>query len=409
MYSVNTNVSEITTEEYINTDINVNVTLTNTPDIPPPLVPDDPFIFLHLKSVLVLDENGNELKVSNSSKLDVTITRNSTDSVISISTILADVFTRGIHYVKGTEKGKVDKFSALPEGYDAIFSYEAPTLIKLEYKLKIEWYYDKSIPSNTDTPSNLAIHGTTILPFYVTRDQDKENKTFKAALEKGKFIPVSSVAKAEEPKSTLSNTDNLNILAFTSNVQEINEIGVGTWKLPNEIKFSAKYENFKSYTIGTISKQDWDDLEMQGFTGPQFNKQPLYYPDGLGKIVIKLTAKHDFITATKELTFSFVNKIYYGASSIQSGWTSEQIKILTNKELSDVKERRFESFALENQYIIYAYPKRLGDAIISVSGVSGGFELPETISLTNDSGYIEDYYVYRSTNSGLGKLQIEIK
>jgi len=48
------------------------------------------------------------------------------------------------------------------------------------------------------------------------------------------------------------------------------------------------------------------------------------------------------------------------------------------------------------EYVWYCYPKRLGTVTVTIDGIPGGFQSPITLSITNDSGWTEDYYCYRS-------------
>jgi hypothetical protein len=57
--------------------------------------------------------------------------------------------------------------------------------------------------------------------------------------------------------------------------------------------------------------------------------------------------------------------------------------------------------------MLFAFPKRLGTVTFWVGGFQGGFEDPETVSVTNANGWTEDYYVWRSTNSNLGATVVE--
>ena len=58
--------------------------------------------------------------------------------------------------------------------------------------------------------------------------------------------------------------------------------------------------------------------------------------------------------------------------------------------------------------MVFAFPKRLstgGDPdypLFKVGGFCGGFNCPETVSVTNSNGWTEDYYVWSSENSNLG-------
>jgi hypothetical protein len=59
-----------------------------------------------------------------------------------------------------------------------------------------------------------------------------------------------------------------------------------------------------------------------------------------------------------------------------------------------------------NDYLLFAFPKRLGTVTFWVGGFEGGFEAAETVSVTNSNGWTEDYYAWRSTNKGLGETVV---
>ena len=108
-------------------------------------------------------------------------------------------------------------------------------------------------------------------------------------------------------------------------------------------------------------------------------------------------------SATKTATVTAANQIYYGAAADFSTVTS------LNKVLSDNKQRTITVNAGPGQYIIYAYPARLGDVTFFVDSWEGGFEPAVEQSVTNASGYTETYKLYRSTNANLGETTVEIK
>ena len=60
--------------------------------------------------------------------------------------------------------------------------------------------------------------------------------------------------------------------------------------------------------------------------------------------------------------------------------------------------------------MLFAYPTREGTATFTDndSGFAFAMESPETVSVTNASGYTENYYVYRSTNPNLGAVNVEV-
>lgn len=108
---------------------------------------------------------------------------------------------------------------------------------------------------------------------------------------------------------------------------------------------------------------------------------------------------------SRTVTAVFANRIYYGTDASAS-ITSELIASLSDV-LSDEKARTI-TVSPDDEYIYYAYPKRLGPAVFTVGMISGGFEDPVTISYTNNNGYTEDYYVYRSTQLLTGTIELKI-
>ena len=108
-------------------------------------------------------------------------------------------------------------------------------------------------------------------------------------------------------------------------------------------------------------------------------------------------------SASKSVSVSFANRIYYGAAADLTTVTS------LSSVLSNDPERTITVDAGAGEYIIYAIPARLGDVKFFVSGFEGGFEDPVEQTLTNSSGYQESYKVYRSTNANLGTTTVEVK
>lgn len=108
-------------------------------------------------------------------------------------------------------------------------------------------------------------------------------------------------------------------------------------------------------------------------------------------------------SASRSVSVSFANRIYYGAAADLSTVTS------LSSVLSNDPERTITVNAETGKYIIYAIPARLGDVVFYVGGFEGGFEDPVELTLTNHTGYQEPYNIYRSTNAGLGETTVEVR
>lgn len=112
--------------------------------------------------------------------------------------------------------------------------------------------------------------------------------------------------------------------------------------------------------------------------------------------------------ATRTTGISFLNGVYYGAAAAPSAIDSSFILSLT-KTLRGTKLSSFTVNAGAGRHIFYCVPKRFGTCSFTVGGFDGGFDLAATVSFTNASGYTEDYYVYRSTNAGLGNTTVGVR
>lgn len=105
------------------------------------------------------------------------------------------------------------------------------------------------------------------------------------------------------------------------------------------------------------------------------------------------------ITDQMKIVVPFINHIYWGTDP--SGLMTEgTVKGLDYSELSDVAARSIR-FTVNNSYIYYSYPKRLGTVQFKVGQLVGGFCDPDSVVIDNHAGYTEEYYVYRS-NQKLG-------
>jgi hypothetical protein len=127
-----------------------------------------------------------------------------------------------------------------------------------------------------------------------------------------------------------------------------------------------------------------------------------------GTLTYKLTAKYkdkdpDFAEEKVEPTKSinFYNKYYWGCKEMPTTVDSDFIKALGNSNWATAKTISFNPSCSANQYIWYSYPKRFGVATMWMGGFEGGFEPFAEVSVTNGAGYTEDYYIVRSTNSGV--------
>jgi hypothetical protein len=207
------------------------------------------------------------------------------------------------------------------------------------------------------------------------------------------------------------------IATFVDNQASPQLMGVGTWLAIGAISFTASYNNGPTVS-GTVQIQSgvsaWAaalDMGAPNFTGPTVSVEAVPYPSTPNTTIrFRLTASDGTDNDTSDTTVYFNNNVFFGISTVASGYTESDVEGLANTALlsSNTRARTFNVTAGSGEYIIYAYPSRLGSATFTVGGFEGGFESPETVSVTNTAGFEEDYLVYRSTNTDLGNTTVVV-
>lgn len=188
------------------------------------------------------------------------------------------------------------------------------------------------------------------------------------------------------------------------------ELGTGTWLSSGAITFSASYNNGPA-TGGYVSHSGWSNLTMggTGFVGPTASVASVSYPASPGDTqAFTLNATNGTSSPTSTITFTFINYVFWGVSTVASGYTESDIEGLASSTLLNTRSQSRTISASTGEYLIFSWPTRLGLGTFTVNGFSGGFQSPETVSVTNSLGYTENYYVFRSTNSNLGSVPVVV-
>lgn len=195
------------------------------------------------------------------------------------------------------------------------------------------------------------------------------------------------------------------IASFGNSLSATQEIGTGVWKASGTINFTATYSNGPP-TSSTITFSGWvTPLHLSSPFTSTTSVSSVHYPAVAGTVVFTLNARKDSTTDTDTITHTFVNRRFFDVTTLTGSYTEAQVEAL-DSELSNSKAKTFSLTAGSGEYLIWASPTRLGTVTFTVGGFEGGFNSPETVSLTNASGYTENYYVYRSVNSNLGTVNI---
>lgn len=127
---------------------------------------------------------------------------------------------------------------------------------------------------------------------------------------------------------------------------------------------------------------------------------------------VKATGEKATDIATAKVSgFNFRARVYYGSADLPAPIDSDFVKSLTR--VSGLVSSKVTPIEVNGggRYIWYCLPKSMsGAGTCSFMSNKFPFDMqePQTVSVTNDLGYTETYYVYRSTNQIDVTMKIEV-
>ena len=115
--------------------------------------------------------------------------------------------------------------------------------------------------------------------------------------------------------------------------------------------------------------------------------------------------------AEKTWTYYFRNKRYWGMAEEPAKVNGAFITSLSKSEFATTQNKSFNlNDKSTDKYIWYCYPARFGTSVFTGNGLPGGFDY---VGLVNDEESLtvlkESFYVYRSTEKGIGTADIVVK
>lgn len=125
-------------------------------------------------------------------------------------------------------------------------------------------------------------------------------------------------------------------------------------------------------------------------------------------VVLTLTAADATGPDTSQASYIWRQRAYWG-TGVTGLRDSASIRALANNTLATGRARAFSVDAGSGAlHIYYAFRAAYGPATFFVGGFEGGFNGPFTVSVTNQYGVTEDYYVYESAQPGLGATTVTV-
>ena len=139
-----------------------------------------------------------------------------------------------------------------------------------------------------------------------------------------------------------------------------------------------------------------------------------------GSVTIRLRATGAAagnLTDTETVTYNFRNHLVTGVTSATFLTGLTLTGTWVTRTVTENLDQTFTNVAIPNgNYWYFAYPKRLGEAWFQINDIGfgavdaqgyGNAQGVSSNSYGNMNGYTEDYYIYRTSNAGLGTVKID--
>lgn len=114
-------------------------------------------------------------------------------------------------------------------------------------------------------------------------------------------------------------------------------------------------------------------------------------------------------SATSSISYKFMNNIFWGSAAVADTYNSAFVDSLSNKKLTNSVKGTYSFNIADGEYGFWAVPSNMTISTVWIGGFEVTVESVGTISYLNSQGYIRDYNLYKTGQSGLGSISAEIK
>lgn len=164
-----------------------------------------------------------------------------------------------------------------------------------------------------------------------------------------------------------------------------------------------------SVTFNWTVNKDITEQSLTGCTVSATDRTATYNTEISSNKSFRLTIKDaEGSMTSKDISFSFYPKVYYGSKVLTDTIDSNYITGLSKGDLKSGRGGTYAITVASGQYGIIAFPKSFGTPSCKIGGFDTDLTSLGTVSVTNASGYTQDYNVYRTPNPSLGSISMVI-
>ena len=113
--------------------------------------------------------------------------------------------------------------------------------------------------------------------------------------------------------------------------------------------------------------------------------------------------------ATDSISYKFMNKIFWGSSTIPFEYNSDFVNSLQNKELKNTTKGTYSFNVNTDEYGFWVVPSTMEISTVWIGGFEVTVDFVEEILYTNSQGYTSNYKIYKTTKAGLGTFSAEVR
>lgn len=167
-------------------------------------------------------------------------------------------------------------------------------------------------------------------------------------------------------------------------------------------------QKISEITFAWTTNKDVESQTLTGCTVSETDRSAKYTSELSSNKSFRLTIKDAEGGSTyKDLTYNFLPKVYYGSKALGT-IDSAFVVGLSNGDLKSSRGGTYAINVASGQYGIIAFPKSFGTPACKIGGFDTDLTSLGTVSVTNGSGYTQDYNVYRTPNPSLGSISMVI-
>lgn len=307
----------------------------------------------------------------------------------------------------------------LAEGFDGIKDGTVP----IPYDNQFNTLIATTVQDAIDELDNKYQSFTGSKAAYVEYDNTTSGRTgvttAQGAIDKA-FSEIDQLTAQIYDNATQIHYDNDDYTSYDTVAKALDALLKKTFYIAPQIKSFSAVPAPGNYEVGynipsiTFTWSNNKDVETQLLTGCSVTATDTTatYSTGVNsnKSFTLYIEDKDGNSDSKTLSYNFYPKVYYGAAAEPATYDSAFITGLSNGDIKQNQKGTYNINAAAGKYAYIAVPISYGGfSKVKIGGFDTDVLLCGTIAVTNANSNTQNYYLYRTTNPGLGSIAMVVE